>query len=137
MTILKMFAVTAILAVVLSVASNPAWAGAATSYQPVKGDKVVVYIHHFKPADYEKGRDLVEGGFAAAISEHGQVRRTFFLENPESQEVMAVSFFHPDSSVEKWHDFQARKDVLEKLAPLRSEPLIIKYYTVGLHHVVN
>jgi len=136
MKILRWFA-AAVLAVLLSVASNPAWAEEATSYQPVKGDEVVVYIHRFKPEDYKKGRDLVEEGFSAAISQHGKARRTFFLENEASYEVMAVSFFHSSSPVEEWHDSQERKDVLEKLEPLRREPLIIQRYKLGLHHVTN
>jgi antibiotic biosynthesis monooxygenase (ABM) superfamily enzyme len=134
MTIRGIFA-GVVLAVVLSLALNATWADEAVPYLPVKGDEVVVYIHRFKPEQYEKGRDLVERGFSAAITAHDQTRRTIFLEDEASHEVMAVSFFHASASAEKWHASAERKAVLDQLEAMRREPLIVKRYVVGLHHV--
>ena len=92
-------------------------------YYPAVGDEAVVYSHKFKAEFYHAGKDLVVEGFSAAMKASGQVRRTFFLANPGTHEVMAVSFFKAGESVDEWHDFAKRFEVLHKLEPMRRAPL--------------
>jgi len=127
----------AVLAGAFLIGASATWAADAARYEPAEGDAVVVYVHRFKPADYEKARDIVENGFGKAMEAHGQKRRTYFLENEENHEVMAVSFFHPEGTVEAWQSAPQRLDVLKQLEPLRREPIIIWHYTVGRHHAVE
>jgi len=108
-----------------------------TPYQPVPGDKAVIYTHRFKPADFEKGRTLLEESFGAPLTADGRSRRTFFLSNAKSNEVLVVSFFHSDSSVEDWDDTPAQTVALTEINPLHSEPVIIEHYTVGLYHAAD
>jgi len=133
--------VRTVLAAGLLLAPGIAWSQDATVtatgvYEPVAGDQVVVYTHRFHPEDYAAGRDIVLVGFAAAMEAHGDKRRTYFLENEAEAEVVAVSFFHRESSVAAWQESMARADVLKQLEPLRREPLIVKQYVLGLHHHV-
>lgn len=94
------------------------------------GAEVVIYTHLFSPDDYEAGRDLVVNGFSAAIQEADYERMTVFLENPDDHEVVAISFFGDEASVEEWHEFTGRLDVLEELEPLRREPMKLQKYAV-------
>lgn len=104
---------------------------------PQAGDPVVVYTHKFKPADFEAGKKLVIEGFGDAMAEHGEDRLTFFLSDEDASEVIAVSIFPNGASVEKWHDAMARHEVLEKLAPMRRQPLILQEVQLENVHVVE
>lgn len=104
---------------------------------PQIGDPVVVYIHKFKPADFDVGKELVIKGFGEAMTEHGGERLTFFLTDKAASEVIAVSIFTEGSGVEKWHESMARHEVLEKLTPLRRQPLILQQLQLVNVHVVK
>ena len=101
---------------------------AAETYSPQKGDEVVVYTHKFKAENYEAGLKLVEEAFPAAQAKAGQTRRNYILVNPTDHEVTLISFFAPGSSVEEWHKFMGRLDVLKQLEPMRSEPLKLERF---------
>lgn len=102
----------------------------AAAFAPAKGNDVVVYTHRFKPENFEAGVKLVEEGFTAAQAAAGQTRQNYFIVNPDSHEIVVVSFFGPGSDVEEWHKFMGRLDILKTLEPMRSEPLQLKRYTV-------
>lgn len=104
---------------------------------PQVGDPVVVYVHKFKPADFEAGKKLVIDGFGKAMNEHGQGRLTFFLTDEDASEVFAISIFTNGSSVENWHDAMARQEVLKELAPLRRQELILQEFRLENTHVVD
>ena len=110
--------------------SGAAIAEDAPSFLPSKGSEVVIYSHHFKAENFEEGLKLVEDGFTAAQLKMGQTRRNYFLVNPSTYDVVVVSFFGENESVNEWHKFMGRLDVLEKLAPMRREPLELERYTL-------
>ena len=112
-------------------------AGEAPAYLPVRGDAVVVYTHLFNPDDFEEGRMLVEDGFIKAMTDMGEKRRTYFLVGAPNRKVVVVSFFAEGVSVDEWQAFAGRLDVLEKLEPLRSEPLKIERFDLDLVHNVD
>jgi hypothetical protein len=116
--------------------SGPAKAQETLS-APRAGDPVVVYVHKFKPANFEEGKKLVIEGFGEAMTTHGGDRLTFFLTDDDASEVITVSIFTNGSSVEKWHDAMSRHEVLEKLAPLRRQPLILQELRLDNVHVVE
>ena len=97
---------------------------------PSKGNEVVIYTHHFKPENFAAGLKLVEEGFTDAQTKMGQTRHNYFLVNSAANDVVVVSFFGKDESVEDWHKFIGRLDVLKQLEPMRREPLELERYTV-------
>ncbi|HMN84456.1 MAG TPA: hypothetical protein PKA74_00490 [Bauldia sp.] len=103
---------------------------AANAYGPAPGDEVVVYVHRFKPESFEAGLKIVKEGFTAAQASAGQTRKNYILVDPANYEVVLVSYFAPGSSVEDWHKFMGRLDVLKELEPMRSEPLKLQRYTL-------
>ena len=104
------------------------------TYEPVEGDAVVVYINKFKAAGYERARQIMVEGFGSAMTESGQTRRTFWVANPETHEIMGISFFQKGHSVDQWHDHDARQKILQQLEPLRSSAQVIEHYKViGAH----
>ncbi|RBP06510.1 hypothetical protein DFR50_13067 [Roseiarcus fermentans] len=119
------------LACVAGVSGGSAQADDAPAYAPQKGDKVVVYTHRFKPETFDAGVRLVETGFTEAQKAAGQTRRNDFLVNPDKSEIVVVSYFAPGSSVEEWHVFLGRLDLLKTLEPMRSEPLKFEVFDLG------
>ena len=103
-------------------------------YLPEVGNHAVSFTHKFNPADYEEGKRIVVEEFSVAIENSGQVRRTYFMSNPDSAEVYAISFFHANSSTSEWLNSEERDAVLQKLYPLYREPLLVENYTTGLVH---
>jgi hypothetical protein len=99
-------------------------------YKPAKGNDVVIYTHHFKPDTFAAGLKLVEEGFTAAQAKMGQTRKNYFLVNPDTHDVVVVSFFDEGMSVDEWHKFVGRLDVLEQIEPMRREPLEVEPFTV-------
>ena len=97
---------------------------------PAKGNEVVIYSHHFKPENFAEGLKLIEEGFTSAHAEVGQTRHNYFLVNAETHDVVVVSFFGKDESVEKWHGHVARSKVLKQLEPMRRSPLELERFTV-------
>jgi len=99
-------------------------------YEPAPGNAVVVYTHHFKAADFDEGVKIVTRGFTEAQSAFGQTRKNYFLVNPETHDMIVVSFFDADESVDAWHGSSDRHDVLKKLEAVRRAPLEIERFTV-------
>ncbi|NIS08396.1 MAG: hypothetical protein GWO07_06470, partial [Candidatus Dadabacteria bacterium] len=76
----------------------------------------------YKPESFDEGKKLHVEGFAKAMQESGQTRHTYFLEDPENHNVMAISFFGKGHETDKWHGHEKRQKVLDKLRPLWREP---------------
>ena len=64
----------------------------------------------------------------------GQTRRTYFLESPETNEIVVISFFHPESSTEEWMASAEREEVLQRLRSLYREPLEVQQVIVEEVH---
>ena len=103
-------------------------------YLPEVGHQAISFTHKFNPANYEEGKRIVVEEFSAAIENSGQVRRTYFMSNPDSAEVYAISFFDPGSNTTEWLNSGERDAVLQKLYPLYREPIVVEEYTTGLIH---
>ncbi len=86
-------------------------------YQPQEGDEVVIHKSRFNPEGYEAAKRITTEGFGAAMEASGQTRKTCWLADPETREIVGISFFQKGHSVEEWHAHDARQDVLDKLAP--------------------
>ena len=130
---MKAFVRSAALAIAGLLALAPAGSSMAQDrpiHAPAAGDEVVVYTHRFNAKDFEQGAKIVEEEFTAAQSRMGQTRLNYFLVNPERHDVVVVSFFGKDESVDEWHEYMGRLDVLDRLAPLRREPLAFERYQV-------
>ncbi len=118
------------LAFVLVIASQTGIAQESSAYVPEEGDEVVVYTHRFNAEDFDEAKKVVEEGFTEAAATMGQVRHNVFIVNPTNYEIVAISFFSKGESVDDWHKFMGRLDVLEKLEPMRREPIVIQRYQV-------
>lgn len=124
-----------VLAAILVLLTQSSVADQSAGYSPQLGDEAVIYTHRFNAQDYEAGKQLVIEGFSAAIVKAGQARHTYFLEDPQSHEIVAVSFFKKGHSVDEWHAHMARLEVLRKLEPMRREPLVLhRYRLVEIHN---
>lgn len=97
-------------------------------YLPVAEDTAIIFTHKFNPDDYEEGKQIVVERFSEAIEESGQTRRTYFLSRADSAEVVAISFFHANSSSDEWLNSEMREEVLTALRPLYREPLDVQEY---------
>ena len=106
-------------------------------YLPQTGDAVIIFTHRFNEGDYDEGIRIVIEGFSSAIQSSGQTRHTYFLESPETNEMVAISYFHPDSSIAEWMAFAGREEVLQRLQPLYREPLEVQQLTVEDVHSTN
>jgi hypothetical protein len=125
------FPVAAFVASMLLLAPAPgARADGTAGYQPAPSDEVVIYTHRFKAEEFEKGVKRVEEGFTQAQKALGQTRLNYFLVNPSNYEVVVVSFFSKETSVEAWHKYVGRLDLLKELEPMRREPLILQRFQV-------
>ncbi|MEM7171538.1 MAG: hypothetical protein AAF530_15315 [Pseudomonadota bacterium] len=108
---------------------------AAQSYEPSDGDAVAVYINEFNPQDYEMAREIMVQGFGQAMTDSGQTRHTYWITNPDTYEVIGISFFKKGDSREDWHGHDGRQKVLEQLEPLRSKPQVrLHYQVIGRHN---
>lgn len=103
-------------------------------YLPDTGHMVISFTHRFNLADYNEGKRIVVEDFSAAIKNSGQIRRTYFMSNPDSAEVYVVSYFQPGSSPTEWLNSDERDAVLQRLYPLYREPLEVEEYTTELVH---
>ncbi len=104
-------------------------------YEPQDGDSAIVYMHRFKPEYFEEARRITIEGFSKAAEEVGETRRTYFMVNPDSNEVIAVAYFHGESEAEKWMASKQRHAVLEQLDSLRSRPMqVSKMELERVHH---
>lgn len=97
---------------------------------PENGDEVAIYNAKYMPAEFEKAKKIHVEHFGKAMNASGQDRITYFLEDKENNEVIAVSFFKKGNTVDEWHNTEARDEVLEKLKALLKEPITHKKLTV-------
>ncbi|MEM9105438.1 MAG: hypothetical protein AAGC96_07255 [Pseudomonadota bacterium] len=96
----------------------------ANAYAPSAGDPVVVYLNTFNSNDFETAKQIMQQDLAEEIYQSGQDRQTFLLANPDTSQITKISFFKRGSSADRSHRNAARTDVLKKLEPLRSAPLL-------------
>ena len=90
---------------------------------PEGGDEVAIYNAKYKPGEFENAKKIHVEGFSKAMEESGQDRITYFLEDKENSEIIAISFFRKGNTVNEWHSTKARDDVLERLKSLLKEPI--------------
>ena len=90
---------------------------------PEGGDEVAIYNAKYKPGEFDKAKQIHVEGFSKAMEESGQDRITYFLEDKENNEVVAISFFRKGNTVHEWHSTEARDNVLERLKSLLKEPI--------------
>ena len=106
----------------------------AQDYAPEDGDSVVLYISKFKKGDFDRAQDIMMKGFGKAMKASGQTRLTYWTADPETGEIIAISFFKKGHTVGKWHDDSGRQKVLDQLKPLRTQPQQAKHLKViGSH----
>ena len=122
--------IAAFVAAMLLLAPAPGARAEDAHYQPAPPDEVVIYTHRFKAEEFEKGVKRVEEGFSAAQKALGQTRLNYFLVNPSNYEVVVVSFFSKETSVDEWHKYVGRLDLLKELEPMRREPMILQRFQV-------
>jgi hypothetical protein len=113
-----------------SAATNESTPVTVPGYFPQSGDEVIIFTHRFNPEDYEEGKRIIYEDFSAAIQDSGQMRRTYFLNNPDNAEFIVISLFHTSSSTEEWLADPVREEILSKVRPLYREPLQIDLLTV-------
>ena len=104
---------------------------------PEGGDEVAIYNAKYKPAEFDKAKRIHVEGFSKAMEESGQDRITYFLEDKESNEVIAISFFRKGNTVHEWHSTEARDEVLEKLKSLLQEPITHEKFNVIDSHATD
>jgi len=101
---------------------------------PEGGDEVAIYNAKYKPGEFEKAKKIHVEGFSKAMEESGQDRITYFLEDKENNEVIAISFFRKGNKVHEWHSTEARDNVLESLKTLLKEPIAHeKFHVIDSH----
>ncbi len=103
-------------------------------YLPEEQDTAIMFVHKFKQEDFEAGKQIVIEKFSKAIEISGQSRRTYFLALPDSSEVVAISFFHKNSSPNDWLSSEQREEVLGLLQPLYEEPLSVHEFKAERIH---
>lgn len=124
----------AALALLSSCSTSKGPENSTSTYLPEVDNTAILFIHKFNPADYENGKRIVVDGFSEAIQVSGQTRRTYFLSRADSSEVVAISFFHANSSSGEWLNSDVRDNVLQKLRPLYREPLELQEYHLTVVH---
>jgi len=104
-------------------------------YTPQDGDAVVVYINKFRAEDFDRAKQVMVTGFSKAMTASGQTRHTYWIANPQTREILGISFFQPGHSVDQWHDNDSRQEVLKQLQELRSGPPSKREYElIGSHN---
>lgn len=107
----------------------------AQSYAPQQGDAVVVYVNKFKVEDFDRAKQIMVTGFGKAMTASGQTRHTYWIANPQTREILGISFFQKGHSVDRWHDDEARQSVLNQLEKLQSGPPTKQQYElIGSHN---
>ncbi|MGI9534229.1 MAG: hypothetical protein ACR2NW_04710 [Thermodesulfobacteriota bacterium] len=107
------------------------------SNKPEIGDEVVIYNAKYNTADFEKVKKVHPEGFGKAMDASGQDRITYFLEDKENNQIVAISFFIKESTVEDWHNHEGRNEIIKILKPLLREPITHKKFTVINVHSTN
>ena len=107
---------------------------ATAVYSPTKGHSVVIYTHKFKPQDFRKGVEIVTKQFPDAQVKHGQKRHNIFLERPDDNELVNVSFFD-GAGVDDWQKSPHRLDTVKSLQDMLAKPIDVQVFEVD--HVVG
>ena len=108
---------------------------AIATYSPTKGHSVVIYTHKFKsPEDFRKGVAIVTKQFPDAQVKHGQKRHNIFLERPDANELVNVSFFD-GAGVDDWQKSPHRLDTVKSLQDMLAKPIDVQVFEVD--HVVG
>ena len=115
----------------------PATTAEESAYTPQPGDEVVIYLMKFKPEDFEKGKKIQVKEFSKAMQESGQTRHTYFLEDAENKNTLAVSFFKKGHETQQWHNDDKRQEVLDKLKPLWREPQTFEKFRLVDSHTTD
>ena len=102
---------------------------ATATYSPTKGHSVVIYTHKFKPQDFRKGVEIVTKQFPDAQVKHGQKRHNIFLERPDDNELVNVSFFD-GAGVDDWHKSPHRLDTVKRLQDMLEKPIDVRVFKV-------
>lgn len=107
-------------------------------YAPQTGDAVVVYVNKFRGEDFDQAKQIMVKGFSRAMTASGQTRHTYWIANPQTREILGISFFQPGNSAENWHDNEHRQNVLNQLQELRSGPPSKQdYVVIGTHNTTK
>jgi len=130
-------AVVAITFILLTALVIPETKAEEPAYTPQPGDEVVIYLMKFKPEDFEKGKKIQVNEFSKAMQESGQTRHTYFLEDAENNNTLAVSFFSKGHETQKWHNDDKRQEVLDKLKPMWREPQTIEKFKLVDSHTTE
>lgn len=107
---------------------------ATATFSPTKGHSVVIYTHKFKPQDFRKGVEIVTKQFPDAQVKHGQKRHNIFLERPDDNELVNVSFFD-GAGVDDWQKSPHRQATLKALEHMLEKPINVQVFE--LDHVVG
>ena len=108
---------------------------ATAVYSPKQGHSVVIYTHKFKsPEDFRKGVEIVTKQFPDAQVKHGQKRHNIFLERPDDNELVNVSFFD-GAGVDDWQKSPHRQATLKALEHMLEKPINVQVFE--LDHVVG
>jgi hypothetical protein len=103
---------------------------ATATFSPTKGHSVVIYTHKFKPQDFRKGVEIVTKQFPDAQVKHGQKRHNIFLERPDDNELVNVSFFD-GAGVDDWHKSPHRLDTVKRLQDMLEKPIDVQVFEVA------
>lgn len=80
---------------------------------------------------------ILTEGFPEALNDSGQTRRNFWIADPETYEVVGVSFFAQGHQPDDWHDSDHRRKARERFEPLLLSSTVVKHYKVVGHHRAN
>ena len=123
------------MATLVAVSLFTAGASLAEEYRPEDGDEVVVYTNTFRADSFDTAKRIMVEEYGEAMAMSKQARHTYWIANPETHQIVGISFFDKGHPVDTWHDHDARQAVLEKLEPLRGAPLVQqRYVVIGKHN---
>ena len=103
---------------------------ATAAYSPMEGHSVVIYTHKFKPQHFSEGVKIVREHFPDAQLKFGHKRHNIFLERPDHNELVNVSFFDGGPGVGQWNDSEDRRATVEKLRDMLDGSIDVKVFKV-------
>ena len=105
-----------------------------TPYSPTEGHSVVIYTHKFKQGQFDAGVKIVREQFPKAQVNHGKKRLNIFIERPDDNELVNISFFE-GVDVDGWQKSPHRKVALDALKPMLDEDVGVQVFKIG--HLVG
>lgn len=97
----------------------------------------MIYLIKYKSESFNEGKILQAKGFGKAIQESSQTKLTYFLEDEENHEIVAVAFFKKGHEIREWHDHSKRQEVLDKLNPFWREPMSLEKFKLVEAHATE